>query len=350
MGARIDSFSGSDAEYVQYLEHALISFRNHHQACTSCSPGFNVPLAPVPVPPSTGPQLPTSDSGGLNHTFVYVDPKSCQKDHPKSKRRKSPLPLQSWQVTANGLIESTPTAEQWWNTIRDTGIDQMMRNPIEDPKALEYILGSSQDFSESASIRLDVLRSSLDISEPEDNVITRLQGYAHGANARERSAGLTLMLAHFQKFLVLCACKVLLQMEIVSQKHIYDIVKVCVGRDSEDWCQRILRTVVYLNKLIDFLDVNGWNNCASQLLFICKHSCRFCFIIATGHELTFIRGNRPPSAYYPFAAHSKASFEHFTTQLLQPEFTNGVQRGGSLQTFVPFLVSQLLKSCNQDVE
>jgi hypothetical protein len=99
-------------------------------------------------------------------------------------------------------------------------------------------------------------------------LLNQVATYANAVMTRESNASVAIMLANYQKFLVLSACAVLYATNI-SETHIFEIVRICTGLVSDDYCKRMLRIAVFLNEMIDSLNAKGWGNRASELLLIC---------------------------------------------------------------------------------
>ena len=100
-------------------------------------------------------------------------------------------------------------------------------------------------------------------------LLTTARNYAETAATRDLSAKCAMMLVNFQKFLVLCVCAVLSQMQY-PKDVLVDITRVCFGDISGEYAARLWRTAVFLNQLVDGLNIHGWGNRASELLLICK--------------------------------------------------------------------------------
>ena len=168
-----------------------------------------------------------------------------------------------WKGVANKLINITPTASKWRETLDNRGLYTALR----DNGAAGYV----RNLKLAEAVHISFFPNSTN-SDGSD-IIARLSSYADIAIRHEASASLAVTLANFQKFLVLCCCKVLDHFDWPKER-VFDVVRTCLGSPgaTEDHCRRTLRAIVYANSLVDALDVNGWDGRANQLLLLCKSS------------------------------------------------------------------------------
>ena len=230
MGSRIDDFPGSEHEYVQFLEQALISLRAHHRSCV------------------------TSCTAGSENTLNIIQ------WTPVAKRPRTDSP--TWKEDARTLVKSTPKANQWWQAIRANGIYE----PLSNGNAAAYVLDSQCSLVQSATATALFAKAT---AAERSGLLARVAAYAHTAIRRETTATAAIMLANFQKLLVLSSCAVLNQTGS-PKEDVFDIVKICIGPVGDRYCRQTLRTAVYLNQLVDMLSSHGWGERASDLLLICE--------------------------------------------------------------------------------
>ena len=85
------------------------------------------------------------------------------------------------------------------------------------------------------------------------------------------TASIAVTIANFQRILVLSACAVLRAIATprIPEERILYIVKICLGYVSDDYCIRMLNTAVFINRLVDVLNVHGWDGRADELLLWC---------------------------------------------------------------------------------
>lgn len=321
MSNRIDHFPGDDGEYVKYLESTVRSLRAHHLECRvsdrlrdltgpDASPSFNnftatdltIALAPSSIPSSA------------QSTISHEQPK-----RPKAV-------VTGWKGKANTLVRATPKADRWRLSIANLGLYEAMRTG----EAAMSMLDGSYPLPGLSSPR----SSGAEISD----LFGRLEAYAHAAVRRNSKASLALMLANFQKFLLLSSCAVLYHAE-VSKEKIYQVLRICLGDITERYCVHILRTVKYINQLIDALNAHGWKDRASELYLICQ-------IIHHRTKRRFtdqVAGNEPPSWYSSMASSPRKSLQYLKERLSTTDFTAQIEQSQDwTPLFIPSLVHQIL--------
>lgn len=267
MRERIDNFPGSAEQYIDYLETSLLDLRG--KLATSASPA---PLnEPVDADGSDGVQRARCRAPNVLETPGYLDsPRTCANPH------KRPRPLEilqwmpgkesrktsgnaPWKQLAKTLIRETPLAKDWAYILRNKGVYDMMSTG----KAVMILLGS--EYGSNAPTGQDQRLA----IEDEQGVFRRVAAYARTAAQKGVDASAALMFANFQKFLVFCLCNVMRDNGL-PLNDVYEIVRICLGKISDDYCCRVLRATVYLNQLVDALYMEGWGLRASELLLLCK--------------------------------------------------------------------------------
>ncbi len=260
MCPKIDQFAGTQEQYIRFLEQIVVSLRHHHQACSLSS--LQIPVrSPVPSGRSCAevPRAPTPNaSQSILPQYGYeleIIPWNPQPTEPKRLKANPP----GWKKNAKLLVEITPKAENWWQTIRDLGIYETMCNG----NAAAYMLDGNCE-TPTATTPL------IAVTKVDSILLNHITAYAHAAMRRGVTASLAIMHANFQKFVVLSSCAVCCATG-TPKERVLEIVKICMGNVSDDYCWRILRTAVYLNESIDILNANGWGDHGSELLLICEH-------------------------------------------------------------------------------
>lgn len=266
MRERIDDFSGSLEEYIEYLEVALLDLRKR--------------LTTVTVPTGTveGDGRPqdqcqvtniSEDLEDRNHnqtsTIPHKRPHQLEivqwepgNENPRHKKARLPLNA-PWRRLAQTLVQETPFANDWAGTLRVNGVHDMMSTG----KAVTILLGP--EYEPNAPTIQDRPHAIVD----EQGAFGRVREYARAATQKGLDAAAALMLANFQKFLVFCLCNVMRDSGI-PLGDVYGIVRICLGNVTDDYCCRVLRAAVYLNQLVDALYMDGWGLRASELLLLCK--------------------------------------------------------------------------------
>lgn len=169
----------------------------------------------------------------------------------------------TWERAAKSLLEVVPSNQNWRQTLQKRKVYQY----VSEGTFLEDLLGGTTK-------RLGLPGQIVDAGVLQTPTsMARLQAYAVSAAALECSAEAALGLAHFQQFIVLSACAVLLEVGEPSQDTVYDIAKICMGTSmSNDHCHKLLRTACFLNTLIDRLNAGRVGKHASELVLVCKYS------------------------------------------------------------------------------
>jgi len=262
MRTRIDDFSGTAEEYIDYLETALLDLRKK-----STKPASTVHVD------GRQPDLCRSF-----HDLEYLENSAREDTEAGPQKRPRQLEIVQytpddvissspgnapWRKLARTLVRETPYANKWVDTLRDNGLYDMMSTG----KAVAILLGTGHE----SNARTDQhLTSAI---EDEQGAFGRVTEYARMAMQNCIDASAALMLANFQKFLVFCLCNVMRDTGS-SLDDVYGIVRICLGKVSDNHCYRVLRAAVYLNKLVDILYMDGWGLRASELLLLCKHMGR----------------------------------------------------------------------------
>lgn len=216
MSPRVDSFEGTNEEYTCYLEKELLATRR---------------------------KLRLQDS-------VH-----------SAKRKRASEP--HWKTCAKRLVAETPKAHSWASSLKEHGIHDIMKNH----DAIQCLLDSNFEPRYSAQVAVSGVGND---HENDGPIVISLETYARTTAKRWTLASTALALANFQKLLVISACAVLMEGATPIAK-IYEIVRICIGKDStDDHCKRTITTARYLNVLVDTLNIHQWGDRAGELLLLCK--------------------------------------------------------------------------------
>lgn len=250
-----DSFPGTQEQYIEFLENEISILRRHHETCAASSHQSFASAARSPQSPRL--HLPKHNDGTGNGAcnIILWEPDTVN----ASAGQREP----EWKSHARKLLNATPKGESWWQAIEKAGLYETMS----EGKAATFLL--DQDCSSA------ILAKASDSShqgQPHCRISSRLRSYALSSMHRNASATMALKLINFQQFLLLSACAVLRTTRQVCMESLVDIVKICIGCKSERYSMRILDTVMWMNKLVDALNVKGWNNRAPELLLLCQSS------------------------------------------------------------------------------
>ncbi|KAM0703896.1 hypothetical protein Q7P35_008902 [Cladosporium inversicolor] len=246
----VDDFSGSRDEYIQFLEGIAKSLRRHHQHCELSSAERSTPTIESSL--ETG----GASTRKRHREFEVIQSHGYQIPHNFHLARPTKR-LRRWQAAAKVLIENTPKAKDWYQALKEKGIYDIMNSG----GVVKFLLDTSYD--PSAVTRPTVT---------ETNSLIRIREYAMATAQRMSAAFRALVLANFQKFLVLCACTVLKETGVPEQ-DVLDIVRLCIGQTTATHCWRMLGVVVYLNKLIEKLSQNGWGHRAGAIGLVNSYYC-----------------------------------------------------------------------------
>lgn len=260
--ARIDRFQGSQDAYIKYLERNIKSLREHHLDCQiaissrACEDTAASVVRTIDASPRDNAPPRSSVPRKRPRDFEFVEYSHHSALKPCTARRQK---CKRWEKVATTLIAETPRACDWKQVLKKKGIYDIMNSG----NAIAFLL-------DTASLNTpDSSTGPINERPVETSALGRIQQYALAAVRRESSASVTLALANFQKFLALSAC-VVLKATGTSESAVVDVVKVCVGNASTDYCSRMLRVVVYMNELLDTLYMHGWGFRACELLLLCE--------------------------------------------------------------------------------
>jgi len=329
MSSRIYNFHGSQDEYIAFLEAEVLRLRQWHCRC-----GRSIQETSSELPRQT---LSQDSNPPLKDSGLRIE--QWKPRLTSSKRPRSDNP--PWKRHAAQLVEMIPTAREWRQIMEEKGLYQAMRTGA----AVAYLLGNEHNVpivpkmtesSDTAGLNGDAV------------ILGRITTYAQIAARRQENASLALMLANFQKFVVLSACVVVTATRKIPPKNIFDIVRTCLGSASDDYCRRMLHTAKYINTLIDTLAIHGWDGRAAELFLLCRLRC-ICIAVIAKAELC--SGNRNPAFYYNLARSPHDSLEHIKTALSKPHFTASTETWPKWNSFfVPGVVSQVIQKQIQWVQ
>lgn len=280
MSRRVDDFEGTVDEYLAYLENIIVVVREHHDTHHSTCAAAPHARLKATVAYAQGKEIPMYWSSIL--TCLEAAHVESTSEHeplqiliekpggPKavsSRKRLRPddtaisSQTVTWERTAQSLLEVVPRHQDWRQTLQK----KKVYHYVSEGMFLEDLLGGTTN---RLGLQGHTVGSSV-LQAPTS--VARLQDYAHSAAALRCSAEAALGLAHFQQFIVLSACAVLLDLGEPSQDTVYDIAKVCMGTSmSNDHCLKLLRTACFLNKLIDRLNAGKVGKHASELVLVCR--------------------------------------------------------------------------------
>ena len=255
MSTRVDTFRGTNREYISYLEEQVLTLRQRLKVSPCPDATTRSTDNAVWAAEETGPvqrqQQPYSDA--FAEAMDIPDERAA-----KRTRKHEPR----WMQNAKALIAQTPTAVSWSESLRTQGIHDIMTSG----DAVICLLDSKLELRLPAKLTVP---EGTQVEADSSDTLTYLRDYAQTTAMRGTLASTALALANFQKFLVLSACGVLMEGE-TPIASVLDIVRICVGENSSDeHCRRTVTAAKYLNVLVDRLNIHGWGSRASELLLLC---------------------------------------------------------------------------------
>lgn len=267
--SRIDGFEGSDKDYITFLETQIRELRIR---CYHCRP-LQVP--PLAASASSSPHNANTKKTVEKDRGLQV--KVWQPPPPKKRRTQPARPARPpcatparhaealeapdlrWKDHAKKLVESTPPAQKWKEGMKEKGLYDIMSTSA----AAAYFFKDEYSPSVSTNLSLGTQHGS--------DFLDQMAHYAKITVQKHESAKVAVMLANFQKFILLSACAVAIANtdDSARKEAIFNIVRICMGSCSDEYCRRILGTVVYMNRLVDTLAIHGFDGRAAELLLLC---------------------------------------------------------------------------------
>lgn len=251
MARRVDGFKGNEQDYVAYLEREIFHLRSQQLSSSSNALSW---MRQTEAHLGYSGRLSNSSAPHSNMLALRTA------DHP-AKRSKVSIP--AWKRRAEALVKKTPLALDWWTSLRAEGIYEVMCNGT----AVAYLLGDAQS---PPIARGAIQRASMACDDLA--LLRHVAQHAEAAFRRRLTASVAIRLAHFQQILVLSSCAAIRSIASTSVPHeeLLEIVKICIGEVSDAYCDRMLDTAVFINRLIDVLNAHGWEGRAAELLLWCK--------------------------------------------------------------------------------
>ena len=237
------SFESSHTDYVRHLEEVVKQLCLHHQHCIIPELDANAhgPLVRTPAP------SPTSGFQSIEYEFTKKKPRNRG--------------VAKWKRAANELIAKTPRASRWWTELASIDVDTLEQHG----RVISFFLNGELSVS-----HLQPTRSIEDAVGVQPSCLVRcVESYAQICVSRGKHTAFAVMLVRFQTFLLVCLCVVLKELE-QPREEIYQIMRISVVDGTDRYLDNIMRAVIWMNEVVDDLDINGWNDRATYLLLICK--------------------------------------------------------------------------------
>jgi len=219
-------FIGSDADYIIYLEN--LAMRNTTIRDATPSGSLLQLEQSLQISP---PQL----------AFVYEDPSVDEGE------------AAQWVGKATRLISETPTATEWWSSLKKRKLDSLATNCTIISSILN---GAPMDLISPAK----QFRNSV-----ASNLLSHITDYA--MHIRQfRDIAKTVQMMH--RFIFVCLCVVAIA-EGVPEADVNKAMVRVITKGQDKYLSRIRKGAKWVNTLIDELNGCGWQNRASELLLLC---------------------------------------------------------------------------------
>lgn len=99
-----------------------------------------------------------------------------------------------------------------------------------------------------------------------------LQQFAVFTLRKTSGAEVDLAYGRFQQFILALACAVIHE-QGTDLGSVSSIICAGMGEDyTGAWCKVLMQTALWVNKLVNALDNDGWNMRASELLLSCEYN------------------------------------------------------------------------------
>lgn len=222
------------------------------------------------LPPSP---ILVSDDDRQRITFINAYSKSYHQNPRPPKK-----PLAKWRGVAKTLLSETPDNRDWTAKLKQSGLLGILNSS----DAVTYLLDNGQRCDPDKIITPEESPSSIEaenltaeVYRPADRaVLQRVLAFARASSRRKAAVDVDSILSQFQQIVILSACAVL-QRQGFSEVHVYEIARQALGQVTDDYCRRMIKVAVWINKLIDALDLMGWGHHAIELLLLWNRPISF---------------------------------------------------------------------------
>jgi hypothetical protein len=334
---RMYHFSGSDEQYICFLEKALQALGFHHRNCglqllsppiteshratkrrrnlDSLPQTFLLPSAPENL-------LVSTSSNGVSSTQSSTA-SSILPNHNCTPGGEKPLKkAQSWKKAADALIKATPAAKEWktpW-IVKDPVTSYDCHSPT------KLILGSSPPDEVSEDVETGF----------KDEALAKAAHFARTIRYCGDTADLLFKIKCFREIVLASICIVLLDCGKL-QKDVDSVMKIHISNAKPKHLNRLRYGAKWANSLVNELHWHGWGNRAQEVLFLCKsHEAMFDCTVA------YESGGKPLAAYGAFSDYQNETLPYLVMRLSGHEYTNGIATSVPENHLIPSLVRNVI--------
>ena len=278
----------ASSTYVSQLEEIIKNLIDHHEEHhPSCNYRLNQPRSWLSTvtstcngisPPTTAGQSPslatpsissessvlattdnTSRSPASAPSFIFYDHAAASRGIIQSPKERRSTWGPETREKAKALVQATPKAGKWWESLHEAGAGSEQQNQL----IITFLFSGERSFPDTSKFNKSDSASS-------NILVQRSQNYAIICRERDISATLSVKLVNFQKFILVSMCVVLCDLGFPDEV-VDSIMRVGVTQSGDTrYLSRLRQTAIWMNRLIDRLNSNGWDNRGSELLLLCE--------------------------------------------------------------------------------
>jgi hypothetical protein len=276
--ARLYSFSGSDIEYIYFLEKTLQALQLHHHNCAlqllppTATEGHRAtkrqrsgavldilqPTSPCLSLSTPGTSLSLASFNGASSTQCLPASSVVAANHKPQSGSENPSKKaqpEPWRKTADALIKATPVAEKWktpW-VVNDTVTSYNCHSPS------QLIFGTPLRNAISGDVE----------NGSQEEVLARAANFARSIRYYGDTADLCKKIQCFQEIVLGSVCVYLLDCGI-PQEDVDSVMKIHISNAGPKHLSRLRNGAKLASSFVNGLHWNGWGNRAGELLFLCK--------------------------------------------------------------------------------
>ncbi|KAI9732515.1 MAG: hypothetical protein M1834_003850 [Cirrosporium novae-zelandiae] len=327
-------FSGSDAEYILFLESKLKEIHSFlHLRGISQNDLFLTPTPPLSLLPQTalhqplrrdGPLMSSSDQlspcplppsaySRIEHNeaqsqlqLVVCDPSDTVCPHNNEKPR--------WKQDIDKLLAEIPDMSDWISRRKE----MMLVSAKDNRNAINFLLKKSMPLIDMSGLLNDQSKETPKDPSKEIYMLEIANSYASFTRNTLAQGKLITRLGLFQALIFVSLCAVLAKIGI-SSKAVHSVMRVCITNSEDKYLRRLRRGSIWVNRCISELSKTYWSDRSSEIFLICGQSL----------------------SYYGRYADASESLSYFTDRLKNRKYANPVSE---LSGWIPFSIPCIIKS------
>jgi len=264
--SQIDDACGPESEYVLNLKSRLRYLEDHHRQCELRAAG----LLQKALGPSLDAEPYAVEAKSANSQAARNGPKSL----PGHTRAQSPAitsevgfinytapPAEAYKSRicreAKAILDKVPKAKDWISKWKGVGVTswQLKEHVVTD------VLGHPSTST--------ALGGAISQVQPDSSGLRR---YAAIVGSSRSAALRAVLVASFQELLLVSACIALGKLKKFDEDTISDILRIGISDSSWKNHRRLMKGVLWANKLIFTLSERGWGMRAAEIFFFCKRA------------------------------------------------------------------------------